>query len=258
MKTGRHLRLAVLGLSVALLAGCSRQSNGFSGGDGVMIPPIDANRPAETEIATFALGWFWGADSRFGSLDGVISTQVGYAGGTKENPTYYSLGDHSETVRVEYDPTQISYQQLLDVFWASHSPNYPPVSQQYASIVFYHNEEQRRLAEETKQREQDAVGGEIYTEIIPATEFYLAEDYHQKYYLRQVPELIRDMSTIYPETIDLVASTAAARINGYLGGHGSLEVLEAQIDSFGLSAEGKAKLLEIASRRLGGAVCSLK
>jgi peptide-methionine (S)-S-oxide reductase len=161
-------------------------------------------------------------------------------------------------VRVEYDPRQISYQQLLDVFWASHSPNYPPVSRQYASIIFYHNEEQRRLAEETKQREQDAVGGEIYTEIIPAAEFYLAEDYHQKYYLRQVPELIRDMSAIYPETIDLVASTAAARINGYLGGHGSLEVLEAQIDSFGLSAEGKAKLLEIASRRLGGAVCSLK
>jgi peptide-methionine (S)-S-oxide reductase len=183
---------------------------------------------------------------------------VGYSGGTTEDPTYRNIGDHSETVRIEYAPTQISYQQLLDFFWDSHNPTYPSLSQQYASLVFYHNEEQQRLAQETRQREQTASGREIFTEIVPASEFYLAEDYHQKYYLRQVPELITDMSAIYPETIDLVASTAAARINGYLGGHGTPEALQEQIDSFGLSPAGKEKLLEIASRKLGGIVCSLK
>ena len=183
---------------------------------------------------------------------------MGYAGGTTEDPTYYSLGDHTETVRVEYDPAQVSYQKLLDVFWDSHNPTYPPVSRQYASLVFYHNEEQQRLAQEARQREQTTSGSEIFTEIVPASEFYLAEDYHQKYYLRQVPELIADMSASYPETIDLVASTAAARINGYLGGHGTLKALQEQIDSFGLSPAGKDKLLEIAARKLGGIVCSLK
>jgi peptide-methionine (S)-S-oxide reductase len=161
-------------------------------------------------------------------------------------------------VWIEYDPTQISYQELLDVFWESHNPTYPPLSQQYASLVFYHNQEQQHLAQETKQRQQTASGGQIFTEIVPASEFYLAEDYHQKYYLRQVPELITDMSAIYPETIDLVASTAAARINGYLGGHGTLEALQEQIDSFGLSPAARDKLLEIAPGRLGGIVCSLK
>jgi peptide-methionine (S)-S-oxide reductase len=183
---------------------------------------------------------------------------VGYAGGTTEAPTYYRLGDHTETVQIEYDPTQISYRQLLDVFWNSHNPVYPPLSRQYMSLVFYHDDEQQRLAWETKQHQQTISGSEIFTEIVPASEFYLAEDYHQKYYLRQVPELIEEMSAIYPEIVDLVASTAAARINGYLGGHGTLEALQEQIDSFGLSPAGKNKLLEIASRRLSGTVCSLK
>ncbi len=180
----------------------------------------------------------------------MIRTRVGYAGGTKENPTYYSLGDHSETIQIDYDPTQISYKQLLDVFWASHNPIYEPWSRQYMSIIFYHNEEQKRLATETKESEEARLGRDIFTEIVPFSKFYLAEDYHQKYYLRRESALMEEFSAIYPATEDFIASTAAARVNGYVGGYGILATLEEEPSIFGLSEAGIKRLLEIASRGL--------
>jgi peptide-methionine (S)-S-oxide reductase len=177
----------------------------------------------------------------------VVRTRVGYAGGTKENPTYYSLGDHSETIQIDYDPTQISYEELLAVFWESHSPTGRPWSQQYASIIFYHDEEQRRLAMETRDGEASRLGQELYTEIAPFSRFYLAEDYHQKYRLQQVPELADAFRAIYPDAEDFVNSTAAARVNGYLAGYGTLEALQAEFDDLALSPEAKQKLLEIVS-----------
>lgn len=115
----------------------------------------------------------------------MVRTRVGYAGGTTQGPTYRSLGDHSETIQIDYDPTEISYAELLDVFWDSHNPAYPDHSRQYMSIVFYHDEVQKRLAMETKARQEVRAGSQVFTEIVPYTEFYLAEDYHQKYRLRQ-------------------------------------------------------------------------
>ena len=203
--------------------------------DGVIpsdsIPPIDASAPAQTETATFALGCFWAPDSLFGSLDGVVRTRVGYAGGTTQNPTYHNLGDHTETIQIDYDPTQISYQELLDIYWDSHNPTGQPWSRQYMSITFYHDSDQRELAMESKQREETSLGRQVYTEIIPFSEFYLAEDYHQKYYLQQEPELMEELSTIYPNFADFLDSTAVARINGYLGGHVTFEELQEQLDS---------------------------
>jgi len=152
------------------------------------VPAIDASTPVRTETATFALGCFWGADSRFGSIDGVARTRVGYAGGSSNNPIYYNLDGHSETIQIAYDPTKVTYEELLDVFWDSHHPSAEPYSRQYMSIVFYHNEEQRRLAIESKECEESRSGLSVITEIIPFSEFYLAEDYHQKYYLRQEAE----------------------------------------------------------------------
>jgi peptide-methionine (S)-S-oxide reductase len=178
----------------------------------------------------------------------VVRTRVGYAGGTKENPTYYSLGDHSETIQIDYDPSQISYQELLDVFWDSHSPTARPWSQQYASIIFYHDEEQRRLAQESMARQAERYGRELFTEIVPYTEFYLAEGYHQKYRLQSVAKLAQEFRAIYPEEQDFINSTAVARANGYVGGHGTLDALLAEIDALGLSPETKARLLEILSR----------
>jgi peptide-methionine (S)-S-oxide reductase len=178
----------------------------------------------------------------------VVRTRVGYAGGTKEDPTYYSLGDHSETIQIDYDPTQISYQELLEVFWDSHSPTTRSWSRQYMSIIFYHNKEQKRLAEESRDREAAKVEGKIFTEIVPFSEFYLAEDYHQKYRLRGVPELLREYETLYPNLEDFVDSTAVARVNGYLGGHSTLVDLEAEIDDLGLSPAGSKRLLEMVTR----------
>ena len=176
----------------------------------------------------------------------MVRTRVGYAGGTKENPTYYSLGDHTETVQIDYDPSQISYEELLTVFWNSHNPTYPS-STQYQSMVFYHNEEQKELALETKARVEAELKANVLTEIIPAGEFYLAEAYHQKYYLQGVPQFKKEFSAIYPNTDDFIASTSAARVNGYLGGNGTVASLQAEIDSFGLSPEARQKLLDIAS-----------
>lgn len=187
-----------------------------------------------------------------------MSTRVGYAGGTRVNPAYHSLGDHSETVRIEYDPAQISYGELLDVFWASHNPVYEAPSRQYMSIVLYHDDEQRRLAVEARKREQAETGRKVFTEIVPAGEFYLAEDYHQKFFLRHVPEILKELIDIYPRIDDFVASTAVARINGYVAGYGVQENLKEELDSLGLTPRGRARLVEIASSRLGAATCRLK
>ena len=182
----------------------------------------------------------------------MVRTRVGYAGGTKKNPTYHSLGDHTETVQIDYDPARISYEDLLKIFWASHSPTRPPWSRQYMSIIFYHNEEQRRLALETKACEEARIGGKLYTEIVPAGEFYLAEDYHQKYYLRGYPHLEGEFAAIYRDERALVDSTAAARVNGYLAGYGTLENLKAELDDLGLSPAGREELLSAVRKRHSG------
>ena len=129
------------------------------------------------EKATFAAGCFWGVQAKFAGLDGVVSTQVGYTGGHKENPTYEEVCSdetgHAEAVEVTYDPEKISYKQLLDVFWSIGKG--VDVGSQYRSAIFYHNEEQKNLALETKP--SNAV-----TEIVPASIFWRAEEYHQEYY----------------------------------------------------------------------------
>ena len=170
---------------------------------------------------------------------------MGYAGGTRPSPTYQDLGDHTEAIQIDYDPAQISYGKLLDVFWASHHPTQPSFSRQYMSIIFYHNEKQRRLAIATKEREAAKRKAVIHTEITPATTFTLAEDYHQKYYLRHREVLMREFRAVYPRPSALVASTAAARVNGYLGGNGSSRQLQGEIDELGLSPAGRQRLLEI-------------
>ena len=169
-----------------------------------------------------------------------------------------SLGDHSETIQIEYDPEQVSYRELLAVFWNSHNPIYESYSRQYRSVIFNHNDQQKRLASETKAAEQLKRGSDVFTEITPIDEFYLAEGYHQKYYLRKIPEIKNELVAIYPEIEDLVASTAAARINGYLGGYGSLDVLKEEVDTYGLSSQARAHLLEIVPPRLESASCSLR
>jgi len=174
----------------------------------------------------------------------VVRTRVGYAGGQKANPTYHDLGDHSETIQIDYEPTQISYAELLEVFWQSHNPSVAPYGRQYASLIFYHDGEQKLLAEESKAREEGRRGRKVYTEVVPFSAFYLAEDYHQKYMLQNSAQFMDEFSALCTRWADFVDSTAAARLNGYLGNNGSLAQLQEELDSLGLSPEAGQALLD--------------
>jgi peptide-methionine (S)-S-oxide reductase len=138
---------------------------------------------------------------------------------------------------------RISYHELLETFWKSHNPTRRPWSRQYMSVIFYHNQEQKNLAIKTRDRETARLVNKIYTEIAPAEKFYLAEDYHQKYRLRQERDIMREFNAMYPNFNDFVNSTAAARVNGYLGGHGSLLMLGKDLDKMGLSRKSGQKLM---------------
>jgi peptide-methionine (S)-S-oxide reductase len=140
--------------------------------------------------ATVGAGCFWGVEAAFRQLEGVTGTRVGYTGGTLENPTYEDVCSHTtghaEVVEVTYDPEQVSYEQLLDVFWHKHDPTQLnrqgwDVGDQYRSVVFAHDDEQREAALSSKAREQTNWRAPIVTQIEPAETFYEAEDYHQQY-----------------------------------------------------------------------------
>ena len=170
-----------------------------------------------------------------------MHTRVGYAGGSTPDPTYHSIGDHTETLQIDYDPAVVAYEDLLDVFWVAHRPTTPPYSVQYASRIFVHDEAQRLSAVASTERAADRLG-RLYTDILPLERFYLAEDYHQKYRLRTDRLLSAEFARMYPDAADLRESTAAARVNGYLDGWGSRAELEADLGMLGLSAEGVERL----------------
>ena len=174
----------------------------------------------------------------------MIRTRVGYSGGAKRNPTYHDLGDHSETIQIDFDPTQVSYERLLDGFWKAHDPTRRSWSRQYRTALFFHNEEQKRIAYQSRDREAARIKGKIQTEVLPATEFYAAEDYHQKYYLRQDFVLGNEFRMMFPAEKDFLNSTAAARVNGYMGGYGTHAALKEELDQLGLSEAGRKRLLE--------------
>jgi len=157
------------------------------------------------------------------------------------------MGDHTESFQVDYDPSKITYAKLLDLFWESHNPCARSYSRQYMSAVFYMTEEQKRAALDSMSRAEKTVG-RIQTPILPLDRFYRAEDYHQKYYLRQHQALIREFSAIYADPAAFADSTAAARVNGYLAGDGSRDELVAEIDRLGLSADGRRELLKAVAR----------
>jgi len=148
--------------------------------------------PSNKATATFAGGCFWCVEADFDKVGGVISTTSGYTGGQVANPTYYQVSagstGHTEAVEITYDPGKVSYQKLLDVFWRNHDPlakdrQFCDSGNQYRAAIFYHNEEQRRLAEESKKAVQAKFAPRVvHTEIVKAGPFYKAEDYHQDYY----------------------------------------------------------------------------
>ncbi len=145
------------------------------------------------EKAIFAAGCFWGVEAAFRQVKGVKSTSVGYTGGTTQNPTYKQVctdrTGHAEAVQVTFDPSEVTYDKLLAVFWDTHDPTTlnrqgPDFGSQYRSAIFYNNEEQKAVAIASKEKLQNSgkYRDKIVTEITPASEFYMAEDYHQQYY----------------------------------------------------------------------------
>jgi peptide-methionine (S)-S-oxide reductase len=180
--------LAAAALALGL-SSCSRN----------MAAPIDKSargqpreEPADMEKATFAAGCFWGVEETFRQIKGVKSTAVGYTGGNLANPTYEDVctdrTGHAEAVEVEYDPAEVSYEQLLDVFWANHDPTTrdrqgPDFGTQYRSAIFFHTPEQQAAAVASKERieESGKFKSPIVTQIVPAATFWRAEDYHQQY-----------------------------------------------------------------------------
>jgi peptide-methionine (S)-S-oxide reductase len=150
---------------------------------------------------------------------------------------------------MDFDPEKIPYERLLDIFWASHDPTSKSWSRQYKAVIFYHDEEQRNMAAATRDRLAAKLGTKIHTEILPYEGFYLAEPYHQKYRLRSVREIMTEFNAMYPLDDDFVNSTAAARVNGYLGGYGSPELVKSEIGELGLSPDASKKLLDIVATR---------
>jgi len=179
--------MLLLAAMLATAVGC--------GGQVTAKPGVPTTRPggdSTMEKATFGAGCFWGVEETFRNVKGVVSTQVGYAGGTVEDPTYEQVctdaTGHAEVVEVTFDPEKVSYEKLLDVFWSCHDPTQadrqgPDVGKQYRSAIFYHDEKQKAAAEASKAKlaKSGKLGRPIATAIEPAPAFWCAEDYHQQY-----------------------------------------------------------------------------
>ncbi|KAL5704304.1 peptide-methionine (S)-S-oxide reductase [Ranunculus cassubicifolius] len=171
------------------------------------------------KTAVFALGSFWRSEAAFGCVNGVVrTTTAGYAGGSKINLEFRSLGDHAESVQIEYNPRLVNFKQLLDVFWSSHDSRQvfgqgPDVGDQYRSIIFTNGTEELRTAAASKEREQTRSRNSITTQIQHLGAFYPAEPEHQKFELKRKPFLLQLIGNMPEE--ELMKSSLAAKLNGY-------------------------------------------
>jgi peptide-methionine (S)-S-oxide reductase len=189
------LAVSVAGCLLAGMISCGKLSRDIP----TAAVPTDHIQPPKgvvMEKATFAAGCFWGVEETFRNVKGVLKTTVGYSGGTLENPTYEQVctdrTGHAEVVQVEFDPAQVSYVQLLDIFWENHDPTTmnrqgPDTGTQYRSAIFYHTPEQKAAAEASKERQSNSgkFKRPIVTEITAAAPFYPAEEYHQQYLMKR-------------------------------------------------------------------------
>ena len=169
------------------------------------------SEPMKTEKATLGGGCFWCVEAVYERLPGILSVTSGYAGGQTENPTYEQIGTgktgHAEVVQIEYDPDKISYEKIIDLFWDAHDPTTlnrqgADVGTQYRSIILTANDDEARIAKESRDRAQTKFQSPIVTEIVPLEKFYPAEDYHQDFY-RENPMHPYNMAVIRPKLMKL-------------------------------------------------------
>lgn len=206
-------------------------------------PILDSKFNNSIKIATFAMGWFWGPDSQFGIKEGVKYTEVGYAGGDMPDPEYKNMGDHTEAVQIHYIPDIISFEELVEMFFDTQTCPHLNQSNQYRSILFYGDDEERNIILKIMEKKEKEMGGKFDTDIRPFKNFYAAENYHQKYYFKRIRKLYYDMKEIYNKEKEITMSTAVGHMNGYVHGHGNYELLKEEIHELGLTEEGNDLLI---------------
>jgi len=230
-----------------------KSSNDATVGEGVetSTKPLLHDVDIPFEKATFGMGCFWSCDSLYGAQKGVLRTRVGYSGGTKPSPTYKSIGDHTEVIEIHYDPETIKYEKLLNLFWNNHEYGLTTkMKKQYASIIFYHTDDQKKIAEESRTAEQKIRKDEtIITEVVTAAEFFVAEDYHQKYRLQGHKDLAKELG-LTPKLLQ--TSHVAARLNGYLVGVGGINQFNEEAESLGLTKKQIEYVLHYLKENEGG------
>lgn len=187
--------------------------------------------------ATFGMQCFWGAEALFGSQPGVMTTRVGYAGGTKSSPTYRNLGDHIETVDIQFND-ETTFKDLLRFFFKSHNPTVK-YKRQYISAVLYHDEIQKATVESFLKEISKDYSKQIVTEIIPFVEFTDAEDYHQKYFLRKNDKILKELNL---NNKQIITSPLSCKLNAFCAGLGSIEMLKS-FNNFNLS-DNSVKMIE--------------
>ncbi|MCZ8513959.1 peptide-methionine (S)-S-oxide reductase MsrA [Paenibacillus filicis] len=199
------------------------------------------------QTVSLGMGCFWSPEALFGHLPGVIRTRVGYAGGTAKDPTYRRMGDHSETVEIDFSPDIIRIEELLEVFWEHHNPvninDYK--GRQYRSLVLYRDEKQWDAIQRVIRQRKEQGKGEPQTEAAPYSGFYLAEDRHQKYYLKRYPDAMEKLSALYRDEKELVNSTLAARLNGLAKGYTNLERIRNEIARWPASLEERTRMIDL-------------
>lgn len=168
----------------------------------------------------------------------MVRTRVGYAGGSKQDPTYRSLGDHAETFQVDFDPARISYADLVDRFWKSHDPLSGPMCVQYSAILFFSGDAQERTARESREALEKTLGAKVKTRLLRLDRFWPAEDYHQKYSLRAIPGLMALVRPYCTDETALRESPLAAKLNAFAAGDLGIERLRARCATLGYEVEG--------------------
>ena len=206
---------------------------------------IEMMEETHVDTITLGMGCFWSPDARFGSFPGVLRTRTGYAGGTSLQPTYRNMGDHTETIEVDFDASIISLEEILLHFWKNHYPNRDNYKgTQYISLLCYRSDEQLQTIESVKARMEAVLGEEIETKIVPFQEFTPAEERHQKYYLKRYPKALEQLKTIYTEEEELTDSTFAARLNGFVKGFGTKEELKQEIQKWNIEKKQRELLTD--------------
>lgn len=208
---------------------------------------LNLNRRADRlDSATFGMGCFWGPESQFGQYPGVIRTRTGFSGGTTAEPTYRSLGDHTEVIQIAFDPSLISYEEILEIFWNSHdaAKDRSYKGRQYLSILIVHSNAQLEAAEKVKRTWEERHEKNIETEILYDLPFYQAEDRHQKYYLKRFDKAMESILPLFPDHTSFVHATIAARLNGFVRENGRLNDIKAELSDWQLSSEAESVLRE--------------